>query len=241
MKLSLIFIVLITVNSLIFSQSIITDRPDQTESSFSVEVGQLQIESGLLIEYIGEDKTNRNISLPSNLFRYGIYKGVELRLLNQIKFYQGKIGKFLVSDLELGVKVELFHNNSVNCAILTHLTLPTGSNELSNKEVQMINKFCISKDLNDEIGIACNIGYNYLSKDNEIYTYSIVLGSIVSESVSIYIEPFGEFIGLGNQTSSINTGLTYLLNNHFQLDYSFGLGLNHKMNYVSVGFSWRVG
>ena len=161
MKLSLIFIVLITFNSLIFSQSIITDRPDQTESSFSVEVGQLQIESGLLIEYIGEDKTNRNISLPSNLFRYGIYKGVELRLLNQIKFYQGKIGKFLVSDLELGVKVELFHNNSVNCAILSHLTLPTGSNELSNKEVQMINKFCISKDLNDEIGIACNIGYNY--------------------------------------------------------------------------------
>ena len=62
MKIRLIFIVLITFNSLIFSQSIITDRPDQTESSFSVEVGQLQIESGLLIEYIGEDKTNRNIS-----------------------------------------------------------------------------------------------------------------------------------------------------------------------------------
>ena len=67
MKLSLIFILLITFNSLIFSQSIITDRPDQTESSFSVEVGQLQIESGLLIEYIGVDKTNRNISFPSNL------------------------------------------------------------------------------------------------------------------------------------------------------------------------------
>ena len=241
MKIKLIFIVLITSNSLIFSQSIITDRPDQTESSFSVEVGQLQIESGILIEYSGKNKTNRNILLPSNLFRYGIYNGVEVRVLNQFETSHVDVSRYLVSDTEIGLKIELSHKNKIKCALLSHFILPTGSDELSEGEVQVVNKFCISKDFIDEIGIACNIGYSSLSKGKEYYTYSLAIAKGVNESVGVYIEPFGEFLGLNNQTSSINTGVTYLLNDNFQLDYSFGLGLNHKMNYASIGFSWRVG
>ena len=39
----------------IFSQSIITDRPDQTESAVTVDPGILQIESGLLSQVEGEE------------------------------------------------------------------------------------------------------------------------------------------------------------------------------------------
>ena len=239
MKIKLIFIVLITFNSLIFSQSITTDRPDQTESSFSVEVGQLQVESGILVEYSGKNKTNRNILLPSNLFRYGIYNGTEVRILNQFETSHDDVSRHLVSDTEIGLKVELCHKNKVKCALLSHFILPTGSDELSEGEIQVVTKFCISEDFIDEVEIAFNVGYSSLSKD--YYTYSLAIAKAVNESVGVYIEPFGEFLYLNNQTSSINTGITYLLNANLQLDYSFGLGLNHKMNYASIGFSWRVG
>ena len=34
---------------------------------------------------------------------------------------------------------------------------------------------------------------------------------------------------------------TYLFNNNFQLDSSFGIGINHTFRYISFGLSWRVG
>ena len=37
------------INCTISAQTIITDRPDQTESSSTVEQGSLQIESGILL------------------------------------------------------------------------------------------------------------------------------------------------------------------------------------------------
>ena len=141
MKIKLLILTFIVSNSLMFSQSIITDRPDQTESSFSLEVGQLQLESGVLVEYSGKGKTNRDILLPTNLFRYGIYNGIEVRVLNQ--FETSKEDRFLVSDIEVGVKIELFHQKNVKCALLSHLTLPTGSDELSDGKLQTVNKFCI--------------------------------------------------------------------------------------------------
>ena len=66
----------------IFSQSIITDRPDQTESAVTVDPGILQIESGLLSQVEGEGVNRfKSIVLPTNLLRYGISNNVELRLV----------------------------------------------------------------------------------------------------------------------------------------------------------------
>lgn len=43
-----------TINS-IFSQTIITDRSDQTESSSTVKRGSLQIETGIIVGFIEDD------------------------------------------------------------------------------------------------------------------------------------------------------------------------------------------
>ena len=53
-KILLITWVLLFLSFKSSSQSLVTDRPDQTESSFAVGVGKLQIESGFLMEFIGE-------------------------------------------------------------------------------------------------------------------------------------------------------------------------------------------
>ena len=69
------------------AQEIITDRPDQTESSSTIQKGNLQIESGLLLEFLGEDisPSERTILAPTTLIRYGLLDFAELRIVSQIE------------------------------------------------------------------------------------------------------------------------------------------------------------
>ncbi len=62
------------------SAQMVTDRPDQTESSRTVPKGALQVESGMLLNFEEMEMISvRQILLPTTLFRYGITRGIELR------------------------------------------------------------------------------------------------------------------------------------------------------------------
>jgi hypothetical protein len=41
--------------------------------------------------------------------------------------------------------------------------------------------------------------------------------------------------------ANLDAGITYLVNPNLQLDFSFGTGINHTMNFISAGISWRTG
>ena len=70
--------------------------------------------------------------------------------------------------------------------------------------------------------------------------YSIVLGISINNKLTLYIEPYGDFIDMEDHLANMNMGATYLLKDNFQLDYSFGTGLNYKTNYTAIGFSWYL-
>ena len=65
-------------SQILFSQDLITDRPDQTESAVVVGDKKIQIESGILNQENSDGE--KNLSIPTNLFRYGISEKIELRL-----------------------------------------------------------------------------------------------------------------------------------------------------------------
>jgi hypothetical protein len=56
----------------------------------------------------------------------------------------------------------------------------------------------------------------------------------------LYAEAFGNYVEFEDLESNINAGMTYLISDHIQLDYSYGMGLNRVMNYHSVGVSVRL-
>ncbi len=225
---------------------IVTDRPDQTESSSTVGKGNLQIESGFLIGYTGESiKPTRQILLPTTLFRYGITKGIELRLLNQIESVKfGDESTQGISDIEVGTKIQFFKKEESNTevAFLSHLSLPSGTKALSAGEYGTINKLSISHGLGENLGLGYNIGYNYFGNINKKgdLTYSLALGIGVSEKVGIYIEPYGEVSEMENFVANFDAGFTYLMNDNLQFDFSFGTGITDRMNYVSIGASWLI-
>lgn len=222
---------------------LVTDRPDQTESSSTVGKGNLQIETGFLLGFEGDQPSEQELLAPSNLFRYGVSKGIELRLLSQ--FESVKIGDSKlqgISDIELGAKIQIYQKEDARTeiAFISHLLVPTGTGEVSLGNYGTINKLAVSHALSENMGLGYNVGYNYLGSGNGDITYSLVLGLGVGEKVGIYAEPFGEITDLDTFILNADAGFTYLAAENLQFDFSFGTGINHKMNYLSIGFCWKI-
>lgn len=221
---------------------IVTDRPDQTESASSVGKGNLQIESGILLGLETENGSSvRQILAPTTLFRYGITKGIELRFVHQFETLKYGDNRVLgISDFEIGTKIELLKSEKRNTemAFLTHLVLPTGTKELTGDKFGTVNKLSIAHEISDNLNLGYNVGYNYFGIGKGDLTYSAALGISVNDKVGVYIEPYGDVIDFEKLMASFDTGFTYLANDNLQFDFSFGMGINHQMNYVSVGVSW---
>ncbi len=222
---------------------IITDRPDQTESANTVGKRNLQIETGILMSFeeLVNDNSIRQIVLPTTLFRFGLTDWMELRLVSQFE-----MNRYLdrndqgMSDLEIGTKISFptKEGSGTEIAFLTHLVAPIGSNEVSGGTFGTINKLSIAHELSEHVGLGYNVGYDYFTEEYHQATYSLALGVGVNDRVGVYIEPYGALVNFENFVINADAGFTYLVNPDFQLDFSFGTGLNRRMNYVSVGLSW---
>ncbi len=244
-QLCLVIIALLITNVLAYSQDIITDRPDQTESSSTVGKKNIQIESGILLGFTGEGTASaeRQILAPTTLFRLGVVKGFELRVVNQ--FESLKVGGQTtegISDWEVGFKVQLLQKEGVNTeiALLSHLVMPTGSTGLSADEWGTVNKLCLSHELSDNLGLSYNVGYNYFGDGKGDLTYSLALGIGLSDKTAVYVEPYGELADFDDFSVNVDAGVTYLLKPNCQADLSFGTGLDYTMNYLSLGISWLI-
>jgi len=225
-------------------QSIITDRPDQTESSVTVAFKSFQIESGFLFSSYKENGlTIKNNFYPTTLFRYGLTSGIELRLVGQFeKLRQNNADLKGLSDFEIGTKIELLNQTKTNAqiAFLTHLVIPSGSKELRSDRLGIVNKLAFSHSINSKLGIGYNIGYDYYGIGNGDLTYSLAFGLGAGQKIGLFFETYGEYIEFENFNLNFDTGITYLIKDHFQLDFSVGKGLNHQMSFLSFGFSWNI-
>lgn len=240
------FCAMLTVNYAISAQTIITDRPDQTESSSTVEQGSLQIESGILLGSAKDDLFSEEVFLaPTMLWRYGITNGVELRLLTEFASVKNKLNSQKINgiaDLQIGTKVQILKKKEINTeiAFLSHAILPTAKDELSLNEIGTINKLSISHVIKDNVGLGYNIGYDYFGYGNGDFTYSLAVGIGITDAFGFYLEPYGAIVDFETHEASFDAGIAYLLQDNVQLDFSFGTGINHTMNYISVGCSINI-
>lgn len=221
-----------------------TDRPDQTESSSTVPIRSLQIESGILIGNEGKHQTYaRQMLLPTNLFRVGVSNKFELRLLSQYeKMSVDGEQAGGISDLEVGTKIQILKNENrkTEIAFLTHLIIPTGTSEISNGTFGTSSKLCISNPLGSRANLGYNIGYDYHGIGKGDLKYSLSFGYSINDMVGFYFEPYGEVVNFNEFRLNSDAGFTILAFENLQFDFSFGTGINRKMNYISAGCSWLL-
>lgn len=242
-KLTSLMCILFFAHSNLNSQEIITDRPDQTESSSTIPVRSLQIEGGLLME---TDRESTQYLLPTVLIRYGVLNIFELRVNQQFMSLRDDVSEktdFGASDLELGFKVQVLKKEEINTeiAFITHVILPTGARWSTNNRTGFISKICLSHTLNPFLDIGYNVGYFNPGTTQGDLLYTIALGSGLSKRFGMYIEMFGELVEFEEFMMNADGGFTFLLKENLQLDLSGGTGLNHRMSYIAAGISWNFG
>lgn len=256
MKYIKLLTIVILISSTIYSQSIpelVTDRPDQTESSVTVPKGWLQIETGILME---GDSPMDNVDLTNTVYnttllRYGLFDKTELRFgweYLQEKWDNDGIESDVTGlvPLVIGFKTQISEEDGwiPELAFLGHLTIPNvGEEDFQADYLTPDFRFAGTKTLNDRFSAAFNLGgeWDGVLPNTNIF-YSVVVGMGLSEKIGAFAEVYGYVIEDCDPDHRFDAGATYLINNNFQLDISGGVGINEKAPdyFISGGLSYRL-
>jgi DNA-binding Lrp family transcriptional regulator len=232
-KILFTLIILLVSFSNLYSQ-ISTDRPNQTESPFTLPLGHIQIETGISIE---DSQSNIN-----TLFRIGIINGIEVRLNTNYLMNDNitALKKSSFSDFEVGAKFKIWgeSNDKTKIGFLSHLSVPTAPEVFSNNEYGLLSRVLVSHNLKNDSQIGYNLGYNKYSNYVGELIYTIEYGRNLG-SFGIFFELFGNDSS-NNSSLNFDSGIIYLIDNDKQLDLSIGRGLNNDLFYVSAGFSINI-
>ena len=245
---------LVTAQSPKNEEALITDRPDATESPYTVGTGNFQIETGALFTDNGNnDFTTESTVYNTGLLRYGINETIELRLgwdyvnernLNNRTEISNASG---FTPLLLGAKFELVNENGwiPQIGLLTHLRLPfSAAAEFKPENTGMEMIFSFDHTLSDKDGIAYNLGARIANDRSLEYLYTIAYGYSFTDKWGAYAELYGAFPEDTTAYHLWDAGITYLVNNNLQLDATVGTGFQSSATdqnlLISAGFSDRI-
>ncbi|OEK05108.1 transporter [Roseivirga misakiensis] len=246
--------------------NIVTDRPTQSVSAFTVGKGIFQVETGFALQV--ENAFFADFSMPGSmvfpadfqaitynttLLRYGISDRVELRFGQNL----GRTRVVADGDLlaksdalfiptSLGAKVNLLDPVGARPAIsfVGQISGPLFSDLELGTDLEF--RFNFAHQLNENLSVGYNIGgvVNTNANDNSFTgLYTAVLGYSITPKLAAFAEFFG-FLnsGQGQNDHQIDFGLTYLVNSNFQLDVYGGSGLSDISpdTLFGFGFSARI-
>lgn len=241
----------ILISQLSFAQldPIDTDRPDQTESAYTVPKNWLQFEAGFGIQR--NDEISKEISLPTLLTKYGISRKIELRLIttllsnSDISQPTGIKYKTGLEPVEIGAKISLWEERGwvPKTSFIFHLGIPALASK-SNKinSVAPNFRFTLQNSLTENIAIGYNIGAEWDGENNDpSYIYTLSPGFNFGKKWYAYIEAFGAIRKHDQPQHNIDGGLAYHLSNNCKIDISSGYGITKAAAdwYIAVGFSAR--
>ncbi|MBD3328000.1 transporter [Candidatus Peregrinibacteria bacterium] len=233
---------------------LITDRPDQTESSSVVPHKSLQIETGFVMENNETDFIEqKSFAYNTTLLRYGLLENFELRLGMEylgeklsIKNTDTTNTIFGFSPIYTGFKIKIADEDGwrPEIAFLGGLVLPFTADKDFKPDYSAANiRFSFAHTLSDKFSIGYNLGAEW---DGETaipaYFYSVALGIGLTDKLGMFVEGYGLLPEEVDSENLFDAGFTYLLFPNFQLDLSGGIGLNDNAvdNFLSFGLTYRL-
>lgn len=239
-KLFLTLFTIILINFHSFSQTV--------EPSATIDKNILQIELESLYTTQKEDsKKMKSWSIPSALFRYGLFEGFELQLNTPIikeELWENdhlihSLNRF--DDIQIGFSVNLWKQQKFipEASLMVRAILPTDSKFELNK-IGKICSFNLSNSISEKFSFNYNIGYVLETDNSKSGFYIANIGYNANSKLHFFIENFGDFSNEKLISHNINTGVGYNFNEKFILDVSVANGLNHNMFYVGGIFTWII-
>jgi hypothetical protein len=239
-----------------------TDRPDTTESPYTVDAGHFQVELSF-VDYTldkrnGEGETTHALSVAPVLFKAGLLNNVDVqfglepytlvRVKDRAADDSDSFSGF--GDTLIRLKVNLLGNDSgdVAFALMPYVKLPTASDELGNDDVEYGLIAPLALALPGEFSLSLMGELDIVrDPDDERYTLDLVhtvsIGHALIGELNGYIEyaGFANLNGADDYRGYLDAGVTYALNQDVQLDAGVRLGLTRAADDLGVfaGVSFR--
>ena len=239
---------------------LITDRPDQTESTTTVPRGWIQIESGAgFAEEDSQGLETQTLAGPGTLVRIGLADRLELRLgwagfIDQETSFQGsRTTASGVGDAEIGAKLQLRGESGrvPEMAILFATSVPSGDDGFTSDRFDPSFRLAFAHTLSERVSLGYNFGAAWESTaesgdtdtlSNGVYT--VAAGFALSEHWGAFVELFGDVAlsASGAPAHSLDGGTTWRIKPNLQIDLAGGLGLSDAADdwFLGVGVSLRL-
>ena len=222
------------------------DRPDVTESAYTVVKSRLQIETGFLMQ---NDTDLEILDIANTLFRYGLTKSLEFRagagfrretvtISGNDQTYDG------IADVSVGIKVRVFQHirRFPDAAVILSGELPVGEDEFAPTKVEPKVILALAHKLNRRLSMGYNFGGYW---PNGLYLHMLAsasLGIWIAGPFSAFVEGYAESPHGTPTNILLDAGIIISLAKNFQLDASFGGAINEEApdRTINVGFAWRL-
>lgn len=244
--------------------TLVTDRPDFTESTLTIPRGRFQLEAGYTFTSDKEDGVRaKDHTFPELLLRVGLVDDVELRIgwsgwsLSREEFRErNEVGRTVKmhtrdnggTDMNVGFKFHLLDRDgwAPDFAVLVGADLPTGASGKTSGDVDPNLGLLWAYDLSDDMSLAGNVNFAVPTSEKGRFfqtSASVSLGYSLTDDLGAYFEYYGFYNNDRNTDAAhyANGGFTYLITDNFQFDVRVGAGLNEEADdlFVGTGFAWR--
>lgn len=222
-------ILLLIATATLAAEPMVGDRPDFTESALTVPPGSVQLEAGATLD-TSDDADQWTVG--EVLVRYGLKPGTELRL---------SVPSYLSLDLGgadtldgadnagIGIKQQLSRPAGAGprVAAITNVTLPAGSDDVTDSTTAVDLALAIEWDLSDTMGFGMNAGAELVFDDDSSTQQwlSAALGLAATARLGFFVESFVFTEELQNNASYLSLGATFLVTENLSIDARVGLGL----------------
>ena len=228
-----------------------TDRPDKTESPYTVDKGRFQFEMDVATYSRDQDdgvRTENYALAPVNL-KYGIGRDTDLQLI--VEPYRRE----RVSDRRLGtldtidgfgdVVVRLKHNlwgndgGQTALGVMPFAKLPTNSGDLGAGRVEFGVIVPLAIELSDRIGVGLMTEVDMVENDDASgYRLNLVnsatFGFELTDKLGVYTELFTERGSDWIVTGDV--GVTYALSDYTQIDMGANVGATRAADDLEIFF-----
>jgi hypothetical protein len=225
-----------------------TDRPDRTESPYTVDAGHVQIEADIVsytYERHNPDRADRRVetvALGVTNWKLGLTNDVDFQLITESFVWQ-RVEDFDadVTDEESGygdtilrLKWNLWGNDggTTAFALMPYLKLPTNEGDLGNDDYEGGLILPLAIDLGNEwsMGIMPQLDV-VRDADDEGYDLVLVQTVTVSRPIAGNLGGYIEFFAAVNPKESadwvgtVDVGFTYTITRDIQLDGGVNIGV----------------
>lgn len=237
-----------------------TDRPDKTESAYSVDAGHYQIEMDLLSYTYNrsDDEAVKALAIAPINLKVGILNNVDLQMIAESYNIQRTKDRAANSstrlsgfgDLLLRCKTNLWGNDGgpSALAVMPFVKIPTNQHDLGNSALEGGIIFPFAMDLPADWGFGAQAEMDHLQDSNSSDYHQEFINTVtVSHDIAGKLGGYGElFSNLSTEhgakwIATFDFGFTYAVTRDIQLDAGMNIGLTSAADDLNpfIGLSMR--